>query len=351
VTVAVRRALRVGPVSVAWRPRAVVVPVVLAVVVLLLLALNVGRGDFPISVPDVLRALLGGGPPADRFIVLQLRLPRSLTGVLVGLAFGISGAILQSLARNPLASPDILGITYGAAAAAVATVVLGAGAVGGLLGALGTPLAALLGGLLSAAVVYALAWRQGFNGFRLVLIGVAMAAVLSSLTSYLLVVGDLNEAARAAVWLVGSLNGRDWEHVVPVGLVVAVAAVLCLLGSASLRALRLGEDSARSLGVRLQTAQSAQLALAVALASVAVAAAGPVPFVALIAPQIAMRLVRSAGPPLLAGGLVGAALVLAADVVSRSLLPAELPVGVLTAAVGAPYLIYLLARGTRRTAA
>jgi len=220
-----------------------------------------------------------------------------------------------------------------------------------VLGALGTPLAALLGGLLSAAVVYALAWRQGFNGFRLVLIGVAMAAVLSSLTSYLLVVGDLNEAARAAVWLVGSLNGRDWEHVVPVGLVVAVAAVLCLLGSASLRALRLGEDSARSLGVRLQTAQSAQLALAVALASVAVAAAGPVPFVALIAPQIAMRLVRSAGPPLLAGGLVGAALVLAADVVSRSLLPAELPVGVLTAAVGAPYLIYLLARGTRRTAA
>jgi len=349
VTLAVRRALRVGPVSVAWRPRAVVVPVVLAVVVLLLLALNVGRGDFPISVPDVLRALLGGGTPADRFIVLQLRLPRSLTGVLVGLAFGISGAILQSLARNPLASPDILGITYGAAAAAVATVVLGAGAVGGLLGALGTPLAALLGGLLSAAVVYALAWRQGFSGFRLVLIGVAMAAVLSSLTSYLLVVGDLNEAARAAVWLVGSLNGRDWEHVVPVGLVVAVAAVLCLLGSASLRALRLGEDSARSLGVRLQTAQSAQLALAVALASVAVAAAGPVPFVALIAPQIAMRLVRSAGPPLLAGGLVGAALVLGADVVSRSLLPAELPVGVLTAAVGAPYLIYLLARGTRRS--
>ncbi|NYJ06757.1 FecCD family ABC transporter permease [Petropleomorpha daqingensis] len=349
MTLAVRRAVRVGPFSAVWRPRAVVVPLVLVVAVLLLLALNVGRGDFPISVPDVLRALVGGGTPADRFIVLQLRLPRSLTGVLVGLAFGMSGAILQSLARNPLASPDILGITFGASAAAVATVVLGGGAIAGLLGALGTPLAALLGGLLSAAVVYALAWRQGFSGFRLVLIGVAMAAVLSSLTSYLLIVGDLNEAARAAVWLVGSLNGRDWEHVVPVGLVVAVAAVLCLVGSASLRALRLGEDSARSLGVRLQTAQSAQLALAVALASVAVAAAGPVPFVALIAPQIAMRLVRSAGPPLLAGGLVGAVLVVGADVVSRSLLPAELPVGVVTAAVGAPYLIYLLARGTRRT--
>jgi iron complex transport system permease protein len=344
-----RRALRVGPVSAVWRPRAVVVPVVLAVVVLALVAANVGRGDFPISVPDVLRTLVGGGTQADRFIVLQLRLPRSLTGVLVGLAFGMAGAILQSLARNPLASPDILGITYGAAAAAVAGVVLGGGAIGGLLGALGTPLAALVGGLLSAAVVYTLAWRRGISGFRLVLIGVAVAAVLSSLTSYLLIVGDLDEAARAQVWLVGSLNGRDWEHVVPVGLVVAVAAVLCLLGSASLRALRLGEDSARSLGVRLQSAQAAQLGLAVALASVAVAAAGPVPFVALVAPQIAMRLVRSAGPPVLAGGLGGAVLVVGADVVSRSLLPAELPVGVLTAAVGAPYLMYLLARQTRRT--
>jgi iron complex transport system permease protein len=111
VTLAVRRALRVGPVSVAWRPRAVVVPAVLAVVVLLLLAVNVGRGDFPIAVPDVLRALVGGGTPADRFIVLQLRLPRSLTGVLVGLAFGISGANLQSLAPNPLASPEKHGIT------------------------------------------------------------------------------------------------------------------------------------------------------------------------------------------------------------------------------------------------
>jgi iron complex transport system permease protein len=204
--------------------------------------------------------------------------------------------------------------------------------------------AALLGGLLTAVAVYALAWRHGVSGYRLVLVGIAVAAVLSSLTSYLLVVADLNEAARAAVWLVGSLNGRGWEHVVPVGLVVAAGAVLCLLGSASLRALRLGEDSARSLGVRLQAAQAGQLALAVALASVAVAAAGPVPFVALVAPQVALRLVRSAGPPVLAGGLVGALLVVGADVVSRSLLPVELPVGVVTAAVGAPYLIVLLAR-------
>jgi iron complex transport system permease protein len=343
-----RRALRIGPFSTVWRPRAVVVPLLLAAAVVLLLAVNVGRGDFPLTVPEVLRILAGGGESADRFIVLELRLPRSLTAVLVGLAFGMSGAILQSVARNPLASPDILGISWGAAAAAVAVIVLGGGAVGAL-ATVGLPVAALLGGLLTAAVIYALAWRQGVTGFRLVLVGVAVAAVLSSLTSYLLIVADITEASRAMVWLTGSLNGRGWEHVVPVGLAVGAAAVLCLLGSAALRVLRLGEDSARALGVRLQGAQAAHLGLAVALASVAVAAAGPIPFVALIAPQVALRLVRSPGPPVLAGGLVGALLVVGGDVVSRVVLPTELPVGILTAAIGAPYLIYLLARRTRRT--
>ena len=342
-----RRALRVGPASAVWRPRAVLVPVALVAVVLLLVALDVGRGDFPISVPDVVGTLLGGGTQVDRYIVLQVRLPRSLTGALVGVAFGMAGALTQSVARNPLASPDLLGISYGAAAAAVATLVLGGGAVGGLFTALGVPLAALLGGLVSAAAIYALAWRQGISGFRLVLVGVAVAAVLSSVTSYLLIVGDLNRAAQAQIWLVGSLNGRDWAQVLPVGLVVGAAALLFPVTSASLRALRLGEDTARSLGVRLQRAQAGHLAAAVALASVAVAAAGPVPFVALIAPQIALRLLRSAGPPLLAGGLVGAVLVVGADVVSRSVLPSTLPVGVVTAAVGAPYLMFLLARGPR----
>ncbi|WP_448624892.1 FecCD family ABC transporter permease [Geodermatophilus sp. URMC 64] len=348
MTLAVRRAVRFGPVSAAWRPRAVAVPVLLAAVVLLLMAVDVGRGDFPLTVPQVLQVLVGGGADADRFIVLELRLPRSLTAVLVGLAFGMSGAILQSVARNPLASPDVLGIGWGASAAAVAVIVIGGGGAGAL-ATVGLPVAALLGGLLTAAAIYALAWRQGVTGFRLVLVGIAVAAVLASLTNYLLILADITEATRATVWLTGSLNGRGWEHVVPVGIVVGLAALLCVVTGASLRALRLGEDSARALGIRLQTAQAGQVALAVALASVAVAAAGPIPFVALIAPQVALRLVRSAGPPVLAGGLVGALLVVGGDVVSRTLLPAELPVGILTAVIGAPYLIYLLARRTRRT--
>ncbi|MCV2491610.1 iron chelate uptake ABC transporter family permease subunit [Geodermatophilus sp. YIM 151500] len=343
-----RRAVRVGPVSAVWRPRAVLVPAVLAVVALLLAAVDVGRGDYPIGVLDVLRIVLGGGGQADRFVVVELRLPRALTALLVGAALGMSGAILQSVARNPLASPDLLGITAGASVGAVALIVLGGGVLGGALALVGLPLAALLGGLLTATAMYLLAWRRGVDGFRLVLVGIALAALLTSSTSYLLIVADITQAAQATVWLTGSLNGRGWEHVVPVLLAVGGSALLALTGGATLSALRLGEDSARALGVRLQAGQAALLAIAVLLASVAVAAAGPLAFVALIAPQVALRLVRSAGPPVFAGGLVGAVLVVGGDVVARTVLPVELPVGIVTAAVGAPYLLSLLARRTRR---
>jgi iron complex transport system permease protein len=343
-----RLAVRVGPVSALWRPRALVVPVLLAVVALLLAAVDVGRGDYPIGVLDVLGIIAGGGEPADRFVVTELRLPRALTALLVGLAFGMAGAILQSLARNPLASPDILGITQGAGVGAVALIVLAGSSVGGAAAFVGPPGAALVGGLLAATAIYLLAWRQGVSGFRLVLVGIAVSAVLTSLISYLLVVADITEAAQATVWLTGSLNGRGWEHVVPVALAVGLVGVVALVGGSTLAALRLGDDSARALGVRLQTGQAVLLGVSVVLASVAVAAAGPIPFVALIAPQLALRLVRSAGPPVVAAGLVGAVLVVGSDVVSRTVLPVELPVGVLTAAIGAPYLLYLLARRTRR---
>jgi iron complex transport system permease protein len=343
-----RTPVRVGPVSTVWRPRAVAVPVVLATVALLLAAVDVALGDYPIDVPDVARIVLGGGEPADRFVVMHLRLPRALTAVLVGLAFGMSGAILQSVARNPLASPDILGITQGAGVGAVALIVLGGGALSGVAAFIGLPVAALIGGMLAATAIYLLAWRQGVAGFRLVLIGIAVAAMLTSLISWLLIISDITVAAQATVWLTGSLNGRGWEHVVPVSLVVGVVAVLVLMASPTLAALRLGDDSARALGIRLQTGQALLLGVAVVLASVAVAAAGPIPFVALIAPQVALRMVRSAGPPVLAGGLTGAVLVVGSDVVSRTVLPVELPVGVLTAVLGAPYLLYLIARRTRR---
>jgi iron complex transport system permease protein len=269
----------------------------------------------------------------------------------VGGALGLSGALLQSVTRNPLASPDLLGITAGASAAAVGVIVLGGGATGGLLASVGLPLAALGGGLATALLLHVLAWRDGVDGLRLVLVGIGVAAVLTAVTTWLLVRARVEDAARAAVWLTGSLNGRGWEHVVPVGLAVVVVGVAVLLAAHPLAALRMGDDTARSLGLRLRTGRSAVVLASVVLASVATASAGPVAFVALLAPQLAVRLLRTAGPPLVGSALVGAAVLVASDVIARVVLPVELPVGVVTAAIGGPFLLHLLVRRTREASA
>jgi iron complex transport system permease protein len=317
--------------------------------VVLAAAANIGRGDFPISLTEVLAVLVGGGDGPQQFIVLELRLPRTLTGVLVGAALGVAGALTQAVARNPLASPDILGVTAGASTAAVAVIVLGGsmGTIAGPLAQIGVPLAALLGGILSAAIVYALAWRRGIEGYRLVLVGVGVGAVAMSITSWLLVVAEVYEAARATVWLTGSLNGRGWEHVVPVAGALAVLVPIALLLGSALGALQFGDDTARSLGLRVNLARGGLVLVAVALAAVATASAGPVAFVALVVPQICLRLVGSARPPLLASAVYGALLLVSADLVARTGLGMELPVGIVTAVLGAPYLLYLLVRRNR----
>ena len=350
-TVRSRPAVRVGPISLVLRPRAVAVTSALLLALLAVAVLNVGRGDYPVPPAEVLRVLTGGGARAERFIVLDLRLPRTLTGLLVGLALGLSGALTQSVARNALAGPDVLGVTYGASAAAVAVIVLGGGTATGLLGTVGLPLAALAGGLGTALLLYLLAWRGGVDGMRLILVGIGVGAVLSATTSYLLVRADISQASVATVWLTGSLDGRGWQHVVPVGIAVVVVGLVALASAPTLAALRMGADTARSLGVRLQTGQAVLLLAAVVLAAVATASAGPVAFVGLVAPQVALRLVRSAGPPLVASALTGALLVVASDLVARVVLPVELPVGIVTAAVGGPFLLHLLVRRNRRLTA
>lgn len=345
-----RRPVRLGPLSGVWRWRSVLVVAAGLVLLVLMGAVNIGRGEYPISVPEVLAVLAGGGDAGQQFIVLELRLPRTLTGALVGAALAVSGAITQAVARNALASPDILGINAGAGAAAVAVIVLGGtyGSVGGLLGDVGLPIAALAGALLTAALIYLLAWRRGIEGYRLVLVGIGVNAVLTSAIQYLLIVADITDASRATVWLVGSLNARGWEHVVPVGLALAVLVPLALVLGFVLGALQFGDDTARGLGVGVDRARTALLLVAVALAAAAVAAAGPIAFVGLVVPQIALRLAGSARPPLLASAVLGAALVVLADLLARTAFGTiELPVGILTAVLGAPYLLYLIARGRR----
>ncbi|PZF89469.1 FecCD family ABC transporter permease [Micromonospora deserti] len=323
------------------RVRALVVGLVAAALALVTLSVSVSIGDYPVPLPDVVRALAGSGDPGTLLIVRELRLPRAVVALLVGAGLGMSGAILLALTRNPLASPDILGIAQGASAAVVAGVVLGFGS------SLGTSGIALLGGLAAAAAIYLLAWRRGTTGYRIVLVGVAIAALCLAVTQYLLVRAQIFEAQRAVLWLIGSLDGRDWAHATPLAIALAVLVPTALATMRWLTLLGLGDDTARGLGVPVQTARLLLLLIGVGLAAFATAAAGPVGFVALLSPHIARRLAGVAGPPLLGSALVGSVIVLVSDVTARLLPGGQLPVGVVTAALGAPFLLILLARANR----
>jgi ABC-type enterobactin transport system permease subunit len=342
-------AVRIGPVSGVVRLRQVAVPVITFVVLVLLSAVSLGRGDFPIGVPDVLRTLVGLGEGAQPFIVLELRAPRVAVGLLVGLALGVAGALFQTFARNPLASPDTLGITMGASVGAVGAIVLSSGgAFGGALAGVGIPLAALLGALLTGVLLFALTWRAGIDGYRLVLVGIALWSIGTALVDWLLTNAEIYDAASAYVWITGSLNARTWNHAVPLAVALSVLLPLALAASRILGVLQFGDDTARGLGVRLQGAQAVVVLIAVGCVAFAVSAAGPITFVALVVPQIAVRLAGGSRPPLLASGLLGAVLVVGADLVTRTVLPESLPVGILTAVLGAPYLLWLLVRGRRQ---
>ncbi|MFI9592279.1 FecCD family ABC transporter permease [Nonomuraea sp. NPDC052265] len=342
--------LRLGALSWRLRLRAVAVSVTGLALLIVLMALNMRIGDLPMSLPEVLRGTFDVDS-AGHFVIMELRLPRALTGALVGAALALSGAIIQSIARNPLASPEILGVTTGASVTVVAGVVASGsvyGGTSGLLAGLGVPALALLGGLLGAAVVYGLAWRRGLDGYRLVLVGIGVAAVFTNVKFWLLTVGDVNDTGRAMVWISGSLNGRGWEHVVPVALALAVLIPATLLGTRSLDALRFGDDVVTALGVRVNAARALLILAAVLLAAVATSSAGPIAFVALAAPQIALRLARSARPPLLCSAVIGAVLTAGADLIARTVFsPIELPVGIVTAVLGAPYLIHLIWRARK----
>jgi iron complex transport system permease protein len=344
-----RTAVRSGSASVVVRPRALAVTAAASLLALVVAALGVSVGDYVVPLPDVVRALIGAGERDAVLVVQTLRLPRVLVALLVGAAFGLAGALTQSVARNALASPDVVGLTAGASAAAVAVIVLG----------IPVPVwaAAVVGGLGTAGLLVGLTWRDGLTGPRLVLVGIGLTACAFAAVDYLLVRGEVLQAERAVVWLTGSLNGRGWEHVRPVGLALLVLTPLALLLGRSLSTLRLGDDVARALGARVDRARVGLVLVAVALAGVATASAGPVAFVGLVAPQVALRLARTPGIPLAASAACGALLVVAADLAGRTVLgllrgtPTELPVGAVTAVVGAPVLLWLLRRAVRGSTA
>lgn len=352
---AVRRTVtpgvRLGGASFVWRPWLLGVTLLLAAAVFLVFCLSVGVGDFPIGLPQVIATIFGRGERVDEFVIMDLRMPRALAGLVVGVALGVSGAITQSVARNPLASPDVLGVTGGAGAVSVFLVTASGGTAAAITGSVGLPAAALAGGLGTGLLVYLMAWRRGIEGLRLVLIGISVSAVMEAIITWLLVTADIRDVARAQAWLIGSLDSRTWDEVS-----AALWCALPLLAAVAylafpLRPMHFGDQVAAGLGVRYTMVRAVLLLCAVLLAGVAVSAAGPVPFVALMAPQVAMRLARHATPPLAASGLTGALLLIGADLVARTALPVSLPVGVVTAAIGGPFLVYLLVRANLRRAA
>ncbi|MBB5868319.1 iron complex transport system permease protein [Allocatelliglobosispora scoriae] len=324
-------------------PRSLAVLIVLIAATITLAAATLTTGDFPVPLADVVDSLLGRGRPGTDFIVLELRLPRLLTGLLIGAALGTSGAMFQRLAGNPLASPDLIGLTSGSATGAMVVILV----VGG--SATQTSIGSLIGAAATAALLYALAYRRGVQGYRFVLVGVGISAALQAVNSYLLTRTTFREAENAQRWLIGSLNGRDWDHVRAVGIAVAVLLPCALLLGRRLAMLEMGDDTARGLGVDVERTRVGVIAVSLALTAVATAAAGPIGFVALAAPQIATRLTRSSGPGLLPAAVLGGLLLVASDFAAqRAFAPTPFPVGIATGAIGGLYLIWLLAAEWRK---
>ncbi|MEV6400077.1 iron chelate uptake ABC transporter family permease subunit [Streptomyces sp. NPDC051907] len=332
------KAIRVpGGLSVRFDPRAAVAVLMLLAATAAFSVVLIGSGDFPISPGDVVATLLGNGTPAQEFIVQDLRLPRVLVAVLVGVSLAFSGAIFQSVSRNPLGSPDVIGFGQGATVGALSVIVLFHG------GSVAVSAGALVGGLLTGAAVYALAWKRGVHGFRLVLVGIGIAAMLTAGNQYLITKASLVDATRATLWMTGSLDGRDWAQVWPLLVMCAVLVPLVFVYGRPLRMLEMGDDAAYALGVPVERTRVVLMGAGVLFISLATAAAGPIAFVALSAPQLARRLTRSPGPNLAVSAVMGAALMLVADwIATNAFGERQLPVGVVTGVLGGCYLLWLL---------
>jgi len=322
--------------------RTVVVVAALLVACGVVAILGMGLGTVSLTPGEVVSALMGEGRRSYRTLVVDFRLPRIAIALLFGAAVGAAGAIFQSLTRNPLGSPDIIGFDAGAYTGAVLTIVL----TGGL--AAVVP-AALVGGAATALLVYLLAFRRGVQGFRLIVVGIAVTAMLGSLNTYLIVKAELYTAQLAAVWGAGSLTSLSWDDLRTAGLVLGALLVPLMWFGPRLRYLEMGDDAARALGRRVERDRIALLLTGVGLTAVVTALAGPIAFVALCAPQIARRLTRATGPGLIPAACTGALLLLGCDLAAQNVFaPTVLPVGLVTIVLGGAYLVWLIVVQARR---
>ena len=302
-------------------------------------------GTLKLSVHEVFSALIGQATGMTRTVVVEWRLPRVVAAIVFGAGLAISGMIFQSITRNPLGSPDIIGFTSGSYTGALIVLLVSKSTsyisvAGG----------ALIGGFTTALLIYLLAFRKGTQNFRLIIVGIAVSAILGSINSMLLIKSDAEVALTAAAWGVGSLNGIDWKQVVPPAIAVIILIICAGIMNRPLREMEFGMDAAKSHGVRIERSQLLLILIAVALTAAPTAVIGPVSFVALVAPQIAKRITKSE-ESILPAAMMAAFLLLGADVLAQRVIPGTIfAVGVVTLSLGGIYLVWLLFRQARSAA-
>lgn len=335
-----RLRLKLGKIHLQIEKRTIALVIILTVIIVLLSLLSLSTGTIQFSTQQVFAALLRNSDNRTELVIWGIRLPRVVAALIVGSALGAAGGVFQSVSRNALGSPDVIGFTTGAATGAVIEIVFFN------LGPIATSLAAICSGLLTAVIVYLLARNHGRSGgYRLVLIGIGISAMLSAANSLILAKGNIDLAIKAQLWLSGSLNAREWIDVYPALIGMFMFLPLLVFAARKLDILEMGDEQAQQLGIRIETQRFTVMFSGVALTAVSVATAGPIAFIALAGPQITRRLTRSGRVQVLSSALFGASLLLSADVLSQNIpVGFALPVGLTTGLIGGMYLLWILTK-------
>jgi iron complex transport system permease protein len=337
-----RLVLGSGRFSVIVAVRSLIVGLAAAALTVVLGLVALALGDFPLTVTEVVGVLAGQVQGLPAIVVTEWRLPRAVAAIVFGAALAVAGAIFQSVTRNPLASPDIIGLANGSFTGMLVALLL----LGGSWPLLTA--GSLIGGLLAAVAIYLLAYRTGLQGFRFIVVGIGVSAMLASVNTWMLLRVELETALFASAWGAGTLNSVTASTLLPAGALIVLLLALLSLVTPAIRQLDLGDDAAAATGVAVNRARLVAITIAVGLVSAVTAVAGPIAFVALAAPQITRRLTRSAGIPFAATAAVGGVLLLGSDLIAQHVIPLTVPVGVVTVVLGGGYLVWLLIHESRR---
>ena len=337
-----RLVLGSGRFSVIVAVRSLIVGLAAAALTVVLGLVALALGDFPLTVTEVVGVLAGQVQGLPAIVVTEWRLPRAVAAIVFGAALAVAGAVFQSVTRNPLASPDIIGLANGSFTGMLVALLL----LGGSWPLLTA--GSLIGGLLAAVAIYLLAYRTGLQGFRFIVVGIGVSAMLASVNTWMLLRVELETALFASAWGAGTLNSVTTSTLLPAGALIVLLLALLSLVTPAIRQLDLGDDAAAATGVAVNRARLVAITIAVGLVSAVTAVAGPIAFVALAAPQITRRLTRSAGIPFAATAAVGGVLLLGSDLIAQHVIPLTVPVGVVTVVLGGGYLVWLLIHESRR---